>query len=504
MRPASYLSIILFLLCCINVHSQNLDDAVINAAVQFEGTGRSVAMGNATGALGGDVTATIINPAAIGLYRSSEMTFTTGMQYSLLGSSYYDESHLTGKARISIPNFGYVLTMPCSNYKPLRYLQLGIALTRTNDLNYRSNAQGLNPSSSMVDAYLQTINGIDELFDPSLNDPGEIFSDYPYDLNPAWQTYLIDRFEDSLGNYYYNSPVPQGNIRQQDETDSRGRSEEWTISLGANIKERLFIGTSLGMAHLKRTSNRTYTETPGNPGAPDNAFLSWSNQESLYDNAWGVNFKCGFIYYPARWLRFGASWQSRTLYAFDEEWSTSTELMLTGSSNNYHEYLSPELRNGYSFRTPHRLTGSVAFFVGQHGLVTADIDYLNYRQCQFSSEEFSFADVNQDLGKTLRPTYNLRLGTEWSIRQFFLRSGAAYYGSPFGFGQRYGSVKKLGLGIGYATHDETTWDFAYELTESTTAYTPYQFFVDNENTVGDVVQRRWRSKFFITLKVKIE
>ncbi len=65
-------------------------------------------------------------------------------------------------------------------------------------------------------------------------------------------------------------------------------------------------------------------------------------------------------------------------------------------------------------------------------------------------------------------------------------------------------MKKLGLGIGYATHDETTWDFAYELTESTTAYTPYQFYVDNENTVGDVVQRRWRSKFFITLKVKIE
>mgnify|MGYP002867772787 CR=1 FL=1 len=100
------------------VLAQGVDDALINAQTCLEGTGRSIAMGNATGALGGDVTATYINPAGIGLYRSSEMTFTTGLQHALTSSIYYNESHLAGKTRVSIPNFGYVLTIPCSNYKP--------------------------------------------------------------------------------------------------------------------------------------------------------------------------------------------------------------------------------------------------------------------------------------------------------------------------------------------------------------------------------------------------
>ena len=484
--------------------AQGLDDALFNAPAYLEGTGRSVAMGNATGALGGDVTATYINPAGIGLYRSSEMTFTTGLQHTLFSSTNYGESHLGGKTRISIPNFGYVLTMPCSNYKPLRFLQYGIALTRTNDFNYHSNAQGLNPSSSMIDAYLQTIDGIDALFDPGLINPGEILSsDFPFDLNLAWQTYLINRSIDSLG-YFYNSPIPQGNLVQQDDVSSKGRSEEWTMSVGANIQEKLFVGSSLGMAHIKRISTRVYKETPGTPESNDNLFTEWSHQEDLSNSAWGLNFKLGFLYYPARWIRFGASWQSKTVFAFDEEWSTSTESnLIEHHDTKYYKYLSPTLHYNYNFASPHRFTGSMAFFCGKNGLITLDVDYLNYGKSRISSDEYDYSAANAEISETLRPTCNLRLGTEWRLRQFFLRGGAAYYGSYFGFGG-YGSVKKLALGVGYATNDDTSWDFAYELTESTTAYTPYQYYVDGENIVNPIVQRRWRNKFFVTLKVKIE
>lgn len=504
-RPHTVLLALMLFLMNAAVHAQGVDDAVIDAQCYFEGTGRSVAMGNATGAVGGDVTATCINPAGMGLYRSSEMTFTTGLQYQLNATNFYGEHHLAGKTNVSIPNFGYVLTVPCSNYKPLRFLQFGVALTRTNDFNYRSKARGYNPSSSMVDAYLQTIDGIDAMFEPGLSDPGNILSnDYPYDLNLAWQTFLIDRFQDSLG-YYYNSPIPQGYLYQQDVLKSKGRSEEWTMTMAANINEKFFIGSSIGLAHLKRISNRTYTETPGTPGDPGNTFTEWSHQEDLTNNAWGLNFKLGMLYHPAPWIRFGASWQSKTFYNFEEDWSTFTEAtLLDHQQEQYHKYLSPSLSSTYDFHTPHRFTGSLALIMGKQGLVTFDADYLDYRQCQFSSEEFSFSDANDDIASVLRPTVNLRLGTEWIVRQFFLRGGMAYYGSPYGFGQRYGSLKKLALGIGYATTEDTSWDFAYELTGSTTAYTPYQYYVEGENVVSDIVQRRWRSKFLITLKVKME
>ena len=497
------LSILLLLTLSFSLHAQGIDDAILNSQTYYEGTARSMALGNATGALGGDITAMCINPAGLGLYRSSEFTFSTGLQHTLINSNYYGNGQNAGKMRMSIPNMGLVMGGETSNYKPLRYLQLAIGFTRTDDFNYRTHAKGLNPNSSMVDTYLQTINGIDELFDPETK-PGDYFyGNYAYDLSPAWETYLIDRFTDSVGDFFFNSPVPQGNVWQNDAVTSKGRSEEWTLALAGNFYEKLFIGSSVGLTHIKRISTRNYKETPNDPNSD---FFSWEHQEELGDTAWGVNLKCGVIYYPARWLRLGAAWHSRTLYTIGENWATSTSTTLKNSqgAGDFNKCLSPTLYQSYEFRTPRTFIGSAAFFIGKSGMISTDVEYMNYGTSKFSSYEYSFSDANQDIRNTLKPTFNLRFGTEWRFRQYFLRGGGAYYGSPYGFGEDYGSVKKIALGFGYAFDTDAYWDFAYELTESTTGYTPYRYDVDGENAVNDIVQHRWRNKFVVTLKVKME
>lgn len=50
-------------------------DAYRNSMREIHGTARAQAMSNAVGALGADPTAVSVNPAGIGLYRSSEVTF---------------------------------------------------------------------------------------------------------------------------------------------------------------------------------------------------------------------------------------------------------------------------------------------------------------------------------------------------------------------------------------------------------------------------------------------
>lgn len=483
-------------LASLGLHAQGVDDAILNSQVLYEGTARSMAMGNATGAVGGDFTAVCINPAGLGLYRSQEFTFSLAPQYHLCLTDYYGTTQYTQKLRATVPNMGFVVTAESSNYKPLRYLQFGIGLTRTNEYSYRQQTKGLNPASSMVDAYIQTANGIDELFDPHV-DPGDYFKDnYPYDLSPAWETYLIDRFIDSLGNLYFNSPVPQGNVWQTDNITSRGRSEEWTFALAANYYDKIFIGASLGLAHIKRISTRKYGE---NPNDANSDFFDWQHTEELGDTSWGVNFKAGVIYYPASWLRVGLAWHSPTAYAIGEAWSTQTQATLKDSQGEreYHRYLSPTLEWSYEFYTPNTIIGSFAFLLGQQGMITTDVEYMNY-----GDSRFKFDGEKQYFKEVLKSTLNFRLGTEWRIRQYFLRGGLAYYGSPYGFGENYGSVKKLGLGFGYSVSQETSWDFAYELTQSTTGYTPYQFYVDGQNIVEDAVRRQWRNKLVVSLKVK--
>jgi len=497
----------ILLLSSLRLFGQGVTDAVINSQNIYEGTSRSIAMGGATGAMGGDVTAICINPAGLGLYRTSEITFTTGLQHNLMSSTYYDSRNNGSKFKVSVPNFGYVLTMECSNYQPIRYLQVSIGLTRTNDFNYRAHANGLNPSSSLVDSYLQTINGIDELFDGHTDPESYFLDNYAYDLHPAWQTFLIDRFQDSLGGYYYNSPIPQGNIHQDNDIVSSGRTEEWTMALGTNIMDKVYLGTSIGFDHVKRRFSRIYTETPGTQEQAHNIFTEWSYAEELGNDAWGVNWKIGLIYAPVPWLRLGAAYHTKTIFDFDETWYTTTSASLAnGYTTDYYWYQSPTLTNNYDFHSPRCFVGSAAFLFGRHGMISTDFEYMDYGISDFASDYdiHLFDDANAEISEVLKPTFNMRVGGEWRIRQYFIRGGMAYYGSPYGFGNRNGSAKRLGVGIGYVTVNNAYWDFAYELGQSTTLYTPYNFYdAQGENIVEDVVQRQWRSKVTATLKFKL-
>lgn len=498
MKTIRTLLLLALFVLSLGLHAQGVDDALLYSQTYYEGTARSMAMGDAIGAVGGDLTAVCINPAGLGLYRSQEFTFSLGPQYHFCVTDYYGTSHYTHKLRTTIPSMGMVIAGEVSNYKPLRFFQLGIGMTRTNEFSYRKQLYGLNPGSSMVDSYLQTANGIDQVLTPSSNPSYYFGNHYPYDLSPAWETYLIDRFVDSTGSCFFDSPVPPGNVWQTDNITSKGRSEEWTVSLAANYYDKFFVGASLGLAHIKRISTRKYEETPNDNNSD---FFNWQLQQELGDTAWGVNTKVGIIYFPAQWLRLGVAWHSRTLYSFGESWSTEilTTLKDNAGQQEYHRYLSPSLYQTYQFWSPRSFVGSMAFFIGKRGLVSADVEYLDY-----GVAKFDFDGEDQYFKEVLKPTFNLRVGAEWRFLQYFLRSGLAYYGSPYGFGETYGSVKKLGLGIGYATSQEFSWDFAYELTHSTTGYTPYQYYVDGTNAVDDAVQSQWRNKFVVTLKLKIE
>lgn len=484
--------IIAFLIISTGLCAQGVDDAVNFTQTRYEGTARSMSMGGATGAMGGDLTSLCINPAGLGLYRSSEFAFTTGLQHVNTLSSYYGDSQSDYQMRLSIPNVGLVTSWYASNYKPLRYLQFSVTLNRTNDFNYYSKASGVNPNSSMVDEYLQVANSIDDLLKPSTN-PGDYLADnFPYDLSPAWETFLIDRYiDDSTGHYFFGSPVPPGNVDQTDVVSCKGRSEEWAFALAANYYDKLFLGASLGVSHIKRISKRDYTET-----GLDGSFDNWTHREELSDTLWGVNCKVGVIYYPTSWFRVGAAWHSRTRSSVGEIWATETATTI----DRYRKYLSPELYQTYAFRSPHSFTGSVAF-IFPRTMLTADVDYLDYGTSEFIGD--GFENANNNIKDILKPSYNIRLGMEWRIRQYFFRSGAAYYGSPYGFGEKYGSTKKVALGFGFTTEGGTIWDFAYELSGSVRGYTPYQYYVDEENIVEDIVQRQWRNKLVVTMRVKM-
>ena len=73
---------ILLAVTSVCVHAQSAYDALRFSENNYEGTARSVAMGNAFTALGGDLGAVTINPAGSAVAKYSQITLTPGLTFS--------------------------------------------------------------------------------------------------------------------------------------------------------------------------------------------------------------------------------------------------------------------------------------------------------------------------------------------------------------------------------------------------------------------------------------
>ena len=67
------------ILFALAVFGQGSDDACLFSQNYYQGTAKALGMGNALGAVGGDMTAVCINPAGLGIYRSNEFTTTLSL-----------------------------------------------------------------------------------------------------------------------------------------------------------------------------------------------------------------------------------------------------------------------------------------------------------------------------------------------------------------------------------------------------------------------------------------
>lgn len=484
------LTTIIILLFTLAASAQNSDDACLFSQIYYQGTAKSLGMGNAIGAIGGDMTAASINPAGLGVYRSNEFTTSFCLMDNYSTSNYYGTHDAANKLRFSIPNVGFVGTKQRSNYRPVRFTQFGIWLTRTNDFNQHTLCKGINPTSSKIDTYLARMDGYS---------PNELQDAFPYDIYPAWNTYLIDLYHDESGSSYYNSPVPQGNVWQTQENEFKGRNEAWTFAGGLNFFDKLYFGLTLDLAHIKRVGTRTFTESRVNGSETD--FNEWHYKEDLSSNAVGVNMKAGLIYHATPWLRLGAAFHSPTIYSFNETWQTETEsqiLMVTRKS------LSPESNYEYTFVSPLKWVGSMAFVIGEQGIVSLDAEYTNYgaNHVQFMAvkgDDYDYGPVNEEIKNTYGRTFNFRLGTEWMVGNSYLRLGAGYYGSPFGFGEPGGSVKKASCGVSLPFSQSISLDLAYELTHGQTYQTLYDA---GELGIEPVTQKQFKHLVSTTFKVR--
>ena len=101
-----------------SLFAQNEIDALRYSTTYHGGSARVMSMGGAFSALGGDISSGSINPAGIGLYRSSDVQYSVGIDYTKTKSNYLNEMSTDYKYGFKTQSFGLVFSMPnAANYE---------------------------------------------------------------------------------------------------------------------------------------------------------------------------------------------------------------------------------------------------------------------------------------------------------------------------------------------------------------------------------------------------
>lgn len=444
------------------IYGQNIYDVYNISTSYYQGSAKSVAMGNAMGAVGQDFSSISINPAGLGLFRKPTFTFTPSINTIYTKSKLNDNWSSNSKANLSINNVGYVGI----NKNGDNTITWAFGMNRTNNFNNQIFVDGYNENNSLIDAYFS------EIIANNIYDRKELEDYSPTYIYPLWETYLINFENDGL----LTTPVPEGGLRQLRSVDSWGGTNEWSASTSINFNDKFFLGISINMPQVSSKKISGYEEE----FEYESREYFWLQEEILYTTGWGFNGKIGVIAYPCRWLRIGAAFHTPTIYSITDSWKTETTSKL-----DFGEFVHnvPTSYFSYSLRTPLRANGSAAFIFGNFGMITADYEFVDYGTMKISDLEYDYSEYNKYISETFKPTMNLRLGTEWRYQNLCFRGGYSFYGSPYGIKHSDYMRNAVSCGIGY-THHFLTIDFAYAYTLQNHNYNLYSQYTSYYNEVA--------------------
>lgn len=470
---------LLLLLSAVFVQAQNETDVIRYTQYSPIGTARSVGLGGALGALGADFSVLSTNPAGLAWYRKSVFEFTPTMNNVEVNSLLTNESGNTPwretKNKFGFANAGLVSV----NHRPgadVPTFNFAIGMNQLADFNRNFFFEG-DSKGSIVNRFLELANGSDG-FD-------EFESGVAFDAEALY---------DSNGDQFYESDFegnPEAIINKEQEVFTSGSIKEFVLGMAGNVDEKVLFGFTLGLPIVNYTETKTYKEVDQKDQVP--VFDDLEYTEYLQTTGAGVNLKLGLIFRLNQALRVGAAVHTPTLYSLTDNYNTTMTYNYTLTDTPSQGYdASPDGNFAYSLRTPWRVIGSGAYIIGKKGLISTDIEYLNYSNAELIYDGFNDLerDANQLIAQNLTSAVNVRIGGELALDMFRLRGGFELNQSPVEGDNTVRTAYSLGGGV---RARGVFLDVAYKNSVSKETYLPYRTFeaptqnVDNDNIVSNFV-----------------
>jgi hypothetical protein len=438
------------------------------------GTARAMGLNGAFGALGADQSSMSINPAGIGLFRTSDLAFSLSMNNNTSDATWGTKSSdFTNK--LTIGNLGYVYTNNTNKEEGWVSMSFGLAYNRLNDFNQKMIMKNPQGTSSLLDEFGYFANNKGA-------GPLPVADLYKYYEGLAYEYYALDNQLFSDGRYHSDFTTDYNRYGQYQERtrEIKGGIGEYALSIAGNYSNKFYIGATLGIQSLRYEEIYNHTESTQNITDRSFPYLnSFTFSEHRTANGTGYNFKIGAIYKPFDILRLGLAFHTPTFYNINSEFYTSIDTYLkpNGTDPTYFGGSTDVRSENNTLQTPWKTIVSAALVLPKYGLLSIDYERLNYSKLRLSGDHI---DTQNDDVSNYQAVNNLKIGAEVKlIGDFVVRGGLGLYGSPYKSSDMSSTKStSYSAGIGYRAQ-RFYIDLAYVLVKYPEKYLLYTWSEKN-------------------------
>lgn len=419
----------------LSLNAQNETFPLLYSQYGINGTASYIGKAGAIGAIGGDIMASHYNPAGLGLYTRSELTFSSGMDITYTKSNFNGLNTHDSYPAYNYGNLGMVLDFKNSSKDAFKHVQVSFGLNRLMNFNNRTKIVRNDLNKSYIDAFVM---------DNIVNN------------QDSKNNFITSGVVSLDSNGTISSVYTNGTFNQIKSIRESGYLNEFSMSLSTNYENWLYLGATLGIPFGDYTCKTSFSEERYVAGQ-STGYYTYNTEQDL--SATGVNLKLGLIAKPVQWLRLGVAIHTPTYYSVKDDYYAEVQY------NQWDGGWFPTL--SYNMHTPFRFLTSAAVVLGNNkskiaGTLSFDYEYADYSFMTFDMDDNTKTEteLNNNIDNMFKSANTFRVGGEMKLDKMYLRAGYANIGNPYQSAINDGSWDYVTCGVGYKGKFYT-FDLAY-------------------------------------------
>jgi len=410
---------------------------------------RTLSMGNSNTVFNDTYSATLLNPATLGLARKFTVNTSVGANLYNNDANFINDSTFSRRTETVLNQLGIVIPLVSDSASNNFVISLGY--NRSKDFNKILKFSSYNSANSSLIQDLTSINNFI---------PRELLLSYP-EFDPGSNEYLGDR------------TIFNGNLNQEGYVLEEGGINHWSFGIAGELASNIFFGASFNYNVGSYLRDGEFTESDTRDSYADTLQTIGNDPltaafQSFYINDikdWvfnGYDLRIGVLYKFFNFIGIGGAVKTPSIISITENHYFRGKSQFATS---FSAQIDTVIANKFTIQSPYEF--SVAADVNLWIITgTAEVTYIDYTQMKFSGdlEVPEQSALNKKIIDAYTQTVNLKIGAEFRLPFTGLsaRAGAMYIPYPVADAPTEFDRKFLTAGLGIRSGEGAMeFDVAY-------------------------------------------